>query len=284
LDAVLNNTTPLSDSTMPYLNLLMFLQKYTNNTDSAQLRLKTQAIIDKLVGFTKVPANGSLVFGDSMYSGQMYTSNSNSKATYENAVKNNLPIYDTKACDVLLRAYYNITDDDEILYVTNNFDQSLSSNGLNSYTLTAYDSGTRTKLDINLCQNISQSVEIPLSNQTGFNLTQINQLKDQGYNVFDQNDPLFTDRCSIYIDKSTGMDTSLTWRRNHLYQQRKPMCIGINCTLQGVSENSYIKCNCTGLQSDSQVFNEIFDSIISSVSELNVGITVCYFTIPVRNT
>jgi hypothetical protein len=258
---------------MPLLNLLMALEKGSNSTDIKQ---KTEAIVDKVVSFTKVPQNSTVIFGDSMFSGQMYTSNTNSTTTRESAVKNNLPIYDTSACERVLKEHYNITGD-EILYVTGGFDSSLDGNG-SSYKLTAYNSQSKQKLDIDLCQNVSQTVEIPMT-ATNLNLTQYNTLKEAGIDIFNQNDPVFTDRCTAF--NNTGKDTSLTWRRNNLYQKKQPLCIGVSCTFEGISAYNYVQCNCTGLKTESEMVNKLVDTLISSVSKLNVGIIFCYAAVPV---
>jgi hypothetical protein len=259
---------------MPLLNLLMALDK------GSGMKQKTEAIIDKVVSFTNIPTNGTVVIGDSMFSGQLYTSGTNSTTIRENAVTNGLPIYDTAACDKVLKEFYNLTDNDEILYLTGGFNPSLNQEAVSTYKITAYDGQTKQKLNMDLCQNISQTVELPLnSNTTEFNLTQYNEMKEAGIDIFDPEDPFFTDRCATF--NSTGDGTSLSWRRKNLYQKKQPMCIGFSCTFEGISAYNYIKCNCTGLKTDIEMFNKLVDTIISSISKLNVGIITCYTAIPV---
>jgi hypothetical protein len=114
-------------------------------------------------------------------------------------------------------------------------------------------------------------------------LTLYRDLKKEGIDIFNPADPAFTDRCYTHINNETGADTTISWRQQNYIQKISPMCIGINCTYQGISEFDYVQCNCTGLQSDNNIVNELVNFVMTSVSSLNIGVIFCYKVISIVN-
>jgi hypothetical protein len=269
---MLDERKSMDDDVLLKMNLLMLIQNITNTSllDRDKLREVADQVIDKVVTQMKVPENSTFVFGDSMYSGQIYTSDTNS-ISKDNAIMNNLPIYNVTQCENLLKEYYNIS---KIIYMTNSVDGSLTGDSSNSYRITAYDDLSRKKLNLDLCENVQNEIKIPLTN-TDINMTRYTELKEQGIDILNKNDPVFTDRCATFVD-SNGKDTSINWRIENLYQKKMPMCIGFNCTYDGIDEFYYAKCTCTGLQTDVAILNEFVDFFLSKLSELNIGILFCY--------
>jgi hypothetical protein len=138
---------------------------------------------------------------------------------------------------------------------------------------------TKAKLNLDYCEDIQNRVEIPIDTSQ-FNMTLYHELKAQGIDIFDPKESIFNDRCISYTDNSTGTDTTLNWRRKFLYTQKVPMCVGFNCTYQGVSEANFLQCKCGGLNSDSEFLNSVSQMLLNSLSEINIGIVKCYKLIP----
>jgi hypothetical protein len=260
---------------------MMLLETKTDNDPikKNKLNLYSDQIMDKIIANTDIPSNSTVMFGDSMYSGQIYTSN-DIIVSREHAVHNGLPIFETAECEKILREVYNIPVDQEIIYVTSNTDGSMNDKDTTSYKLAAYNSITKERLELNHCSDISNTVSIPLRLNNGLNLTLYNEMKELGIDILNPNDPAFNDKCVSYSDIN-GEDMSLSWRRENLYQQKMPICLGTDCTYTGINEFNYVTCNCTGLQSDSEFINDVTQIILGSLSDINIGIVTCTHVIPV---
>jgi hypothetical protein len=252
----------------------MMLETQTDNVPLKKQELKTKAIQlnDRLVQTSNLTNNSSVIMGDSMFSTYMYRNNE-SKGT---AVSYSHPIYNSTDCENLLVKVYNLTSVDDIVFVTNIINATLidDDSDSNSYKFSAYAGGQ--KLDIDVCDNLTYSIQIPIDNKFSVNLTKYKELKAQGIDTLDPNDPAFTDRCYSHVDNTTGGDTTLNWRQQHYYQQKIPMCIGVNCTYKGISQFDYVECACTGLQTNNMVAIELMNKFLVSASKLNIGIVRCY--------
>jgi hypothetical protein len=259
----------------------MSLEKKTTNDPIKKEMLKQYAneVTDKVVQSIQLPSNNTIVFGNSMYSGQIYKSSDNLLAL-DTGLQNNLPIFNFTQCETLLKKVYNITASEDLIYVTSGIDGNLNTNNSSSYGITVYDSITKKKLNLDYCNNITTSVEVPLPENSGINLTLYNVMKAQGIDILNPNDPVFTDRCMTFTNTSTGQDTTINSRRQNLFQQKTPVCKETNCTYSGINSNNYMKCECSGLDSGSRIVNQITDIVIYSINSVNVGIVTCYYLIP----
>jgi hypothetical protein len=257
----------------------MLLEMKTSNDTLKKQQLKTykEEITDKIVASIDLPSNNTMVFGDSMYAGQIYSSN-DITTSRDNAIANGLPVFNMTECEQILRKVYSLAENSTIIYVTSATDGLLNESNLTSYGITAYDWETKKRLELDNCEDVKNSVEVPLTDTTGLNMTLYNELKEQGIDLFNPNDPIFNDICISYTDNST--DTTLNWRRQHLHPQKMPICVGINCTYQGINEFDYVKCDCTGMNSGSEVLNQISEILLESLSEINIVIVTCYKQIP----
>jgi hypothetical protein len=107
----------IDQDTLGKMNLLMLLDAKTNSLDKENLQNQLDQITDKIVTDIDLPTNGTLLFGEDMYSGQIYTSES-LIAARENAIDNNLSIFNVTECEKKLREMYNMGQNDTIMYVT----------------------------------------------------------------------------------------------------------------------------------------------------------------------
>jgi hypothetical protein len=279
INSVSDGIAPITNNTLSKLNLAMMIQTKTDDSqvEKDKLKLTSTTIIDKYVSSTGLSTNStSQLYGGSMISGQLYLGID--KNVIEAAKNNSLPVYNITQCDIELKNKYNIT---KILYSTNNINSILNKDNTSVYSIKAYDYQTKQKLDLSVCSNITQDIAIPIDRSLDLNLTYYKDMKDKGVDIYNRDDPVFNDRCMTVADPLTGKDTTLTWRRNNIYQQKQPMCIGVNCTYKGIDEFDYISCSCTGLQSDSEFINQVVDYLLVSISEINIGVVFCYMQIPV---
>jgi hypothetical protein len=256
----------------------MALENLNDYSQSEKDRLKIKAIqLNKKIVKSGNFTNGTnMVMGDSMFSTYVYT---NSEVSRENAITLAHPIFNSTDCEDFLIKAYNLTSPDEIVYITNKINSTLNTFDTDSYTYSAYDGITGEKLDLDLCNNLTYSVQMPISNKSEVNLTLYKELKDQGIDIFNPNDPAFTDRCFTHIDNQTGGDTTLNYRKQKYLQQNVPICMGINCTYKGISEFDYVECTCTGLVTDNELINTLVNTFMSAVSKFNIGVIFCYKTI-----
>jgi hypothetical protein len=248
--------------------------KSTNDPlKKAKLINNMEDITDKVVQNIDLEDGDNMVFGDKMYSGQIYTSDDLSLSR-DMAIMNNLPLYNVTECEAILREVYGLTANDTIIYVTGAIDGLYNDKNSTSYKISAYDGKSKKKLDLDNCENAQNSVEIPLSDTSGINMTLYNEMKEQGIDIFNPNDNFYNDRCVSYAANDT--DITIKNRRNILSAQKVPECVGLNCTYQGIGEYNYLKCQCAGLGSSSTIVNQITDMLFDSLSQINVGIVTCY--------
>jgi hypothetical protein len=243
-----------------------------------KLQLYSTEIMDKIVYNIDLTSNSTKLFGDSVFAGQIYKS-SDFEQSLDMAIQNNLPIFNMTECEVQLKQKYNLNKDSEIIYVTSMTDRLMNIQNKTSYNILAYENKTKQKLDLTYC-NKTSTVEMPLTNTSMINLTLYKVMKEQGIDIFNPDDPIFNDICVSYNDNNNLMDTTLNWRRQNLYQQKRPMCIGFNCTYKSINEFNYIKCSCSELDSQSSIINTLSDVLMSTLSEINISIVTCYKQIP----
>jgi hypothetical protein len=88
-------------------------------------------------------------------------------------------------------------------------------------------------------------VKIPIQQNSSIDISMYNEFKNQGINLYDSEDPIYTSRCITFKNKTNGYDTTLNSRRLNLYPNRSVIC-NANCTFQGFDENNYVQCDCSG--------------------------------------
>jgi hypothetical protein len=282
LERVIENTDPMDSATQSKLNLALLLgnqidSENGNRIESNILKLMADELLNKAVLYGNLNnATNSTIIGDKALSSHIYLSSSQ-QDSINVAIKDNFPVYNMTECEATLRKYYNITGD--IVYAANNYDGILNKdNNTNSYTISVYDYETKKKLDLDLCMDDQIEVQLPLTNTSDLNLTFYKEMKNKGIDIFNPDDAAFNDIC--FIDTYNGTDTTINWRREHYLNQKIPMCVGVNCTYQGLTEDNYVTCKCSGLQGDSSLINTIVNYFLESLSDYNIWVIYCYKQIP----
>jgi hypothetical protein len=256
------------------INLALLIQVNMKNysNEIAKLKLLAQELNTLQVKSANLKSNTTLVSGERMFSSHLYNTN-NETLVRENSVINDFAYFNLTNCRNALINFYNLTDDSDIIFQMNNFNASLSERQVNTYTMSAFNSHTIEKLDIDICANITESIQMPLSNLTNFNLTQYKELKKQGVDMLNPNDDYYNDRCKIY-DSELGSDTTLGYRRTNYLGNQIPQCFGFNCEYNGITRDAYINCTC-GIKTDSEMFNEAVNIAVDSIAKINLAIAIC---------
>jgi hypothetical protein len=253
---------------------------YNNKNEIEKLNKLAAELAKKQMLYSNFTNNETMFGGDLMFSSQMYRAG-NATELYKNSVGNNFPVYNISDCQEILKNYYNITNEDKLIYMTTNLDSSLNTDNVNKYSFAVYNSITNEKLDLKLCNSITQHVMMPLTNSSQYNLTEYKQMKTQGIDMYNRNDPYFNDRCSNFIDNTTGADVSINMRRQKFNKQKAPQCMGTNCTYNGINSDNYVNCTCSS-EDEASLFNTPYQYVLNSYSKFNIDIFVCINTIPVK--
>ena len=174
------------------------------------------------------------------YGFHLTTVNNELNSLKEDTPKNH-SIIDLKDCADLLRSQ-NGLDSEEDLVILKYENENPSSDGIDKgIQYEVYLPNSETKLDLSVCANTRITIYVPieLSERTQ---KVYDNMKKQGYNLFDPNDKFYRDICTPYksID---GTDVILLDRVN-FYEQNKLICQK-NCEFEDYTpESKYMKCDC----------------------------------------
>jgi hypothetical protein len=236
------------------------------------IKNKTDTIIENTV---LTNATDGIV-GNNMVSAQiMKSSNSSIDQAVQDAIANDLSIINMTNCIKTLKAYYNLTESDNLIIVKKDTDPSIANNtGSKQVQVDVYTTN-RTKLNISICENDHISVKIPILNKStegnkDLNLTRYSEIKKSGVDIFDPNDSAFTSRCYNYT--YNGYDTTVNSRRQLLYSNTSIQCSD-GCSYTGVDENNYAECDCQG--KTEKVQNNIVDIALGTLTSFNFEIVSC---------
>lgn len=207
------------------------------------------------------------------------TSSDNKKVLDEAARENNLSVLNFTKCEEELKLYYDLPKNMSLLMRKIDFDSLTNLNNLkdsnasNSVTFSFYHPESKQKLNSSICDDVPVSVSLPLKNPTRLNMALYLSLSSSGLDGFDPNSTAFSSRCFPLSDNSSNADTSVNFRRNN-YFQGTAEC-GEGCTYQGLSEDNYMDCNCTGI-GDSEIANTIVGEVLADFPTMNIDIAKCY--------
>ena len=132
-----------------------------------------------------------------------------------------------------------------------------------------------TLIDKKYCLNEKMLVKIPIDTKV-FNLTLYNKYKESGLanNIFDPDDPFYTDRC--LINKINNTEVTILGRRQ-LYQNLTLDC-SKNCILVGIEDIGYVNCNCNITMND-EFSASITNSILKIITNVNIEILKCWHVV-----
>jgi hypothetical protein len=214
------------------------------------------------------------LFGNKDLSIQVSSSDSLSQANQE-ATSNNLSQVDLTECLNKLRAYYNLTKDDQFSIVktdiSTDIDNSDSSAGAKKVKLAIYSLKDYQKLNITVCTDNSIVVKFPLRNNTSFNSEKYAAYKNQSVDIYNPLDRIFTSRC--YPFAINGYDTTINFRRRLIYANHTMSCD--KCTYNGIGEDNLVQCDCSGISDEDVLTPELVTYALDLFDSLNIDIIKC---------
>ena len=143
-------------------------------------------------------------------------------------------------CEDILKEHYHINPNDSLIIIK--FEKMTNISTERTLQYEVYEPYNKTKLDLTLCDNTSISIYIPLILSEELK-DLYNQLKDQGYNLFDINGQFYQDICTPFTTPN-GTDILLDDRITYYYHNNETICQS-NCEFSEYSlESQYLKCNC----------------------------------------
>ena len=195
------------------------------------------------------PANGEpiVINGTDDYVFQV-TTNLNELSTLNGTLINgyNLSMIDLAECEDALKEANNIDDDSPLVLLKFEKITDVSIEKNIQYELYALNSTE--KLDLSVCKDTPVDIYIPieLSSDTK---KKYENLKSQGYDLFDKNSDFYTDICTPY-ESPNGTDVDLSTRNSEFYNKTETSCQQ-NCQYGDYkSDTSYLKCICSVVEED----------------------------------
>ncbi len=213
----------------------------------------------------------------------------NQRYINENAIKNKLATINYTECENLLRNHYKIPHLIPLLMRNIQLDANTILKNLNDYTasdivnIKIFHPETFEKLDLEICKNVSNKVNIPIKDEKNYNLHYYKKIKSKFkgvIDIYDANSIGFNTKCISVLDPDTGSDTTVNSRISNMYQNQTIRCVS-GCEYSGIDENNYVICECLGISDDednidSGISNNSTFDILIRFPEFNYDIFLCY--------
>ena len=201
----------------------------------------------------------------------------------EEDTKSKYSIINLKECvDILKRENGLDPDTDLIILKYENEDYDYSNGNEKSIQYEVYIPNSNKKLDLSVCSNTQIDMYIPVElNEETQKLYE--ELKSQGYNLFDKNDKFYTDICSPYKSKDET-DVLLSDRYNDFFLPNQLNCQA-NCEYSDYDPiKQYLKCRCNVVNNEKMEVKEpkkvTAKSIVKSFYDIlkysNYKVLKCY--------
>ena len=196
------------------------------------------------------------------------------------ANNNNLSIIDLGECkDILIKENNLPEDTDLIILKLENL--ALISNE-KSIQYEVYAPGENKKLDLSVCSRVKINIIYPikLSEETE---KIYNDLKSQGYDLFDKYNKFYKDICTPYKSEN-GHDIILADRNNDFFAKNEIICQA-NCDYSSFSSESYyVRCSCDVANNEKIEAEEPkrvtsknnIDSFVDILKYSNYKVLLCY--------
>ena len=152
----------------------------------------------------------------------------------------NISMIDFSECEQHLKQEYNINENLTLIILKKEKMTNITSEKNIQYQI--YEPINITLLNTSICNNILIKIFIPFSLR-GEILNLYEDLKDNGYNLFDKNDKFYNDICTPF-SSLTGTDIPLSARQKYIFSEYGNLCQE-NCQFTNYSINTkLITCNC----------------------------------------
>ena len=190
----------------------------------------------------------------------------------------NLSIIDLGDCENKLKAINGISDNISLIFLK--FESYYENSAIKNVQYEIYNPITRQKIsDLSVCQNDKIDIYIPtnLDNET---LIIYEDLKNQGYDIYNPNDTFYNDICTKYTSVN-NTDLTLNDRKSIFYDNQ--IFCQENCQYNGINlDIMHAKCECslstTEIEYESKKFSgiKIVTSFYEVIKYSNFLILKCY--------
>ena len=192
----------------------------------------------------------------------------------------NLSIIDLGECETKLKTANNIPEEESlIIFKIENYYQNTT---IKNVQYEIYNPITRVKIeDLSPCKDETIDIYVP-TNLDNYTITIYEEMKNQGYDIFNPNDSFYNDICTKYTSENST-DLTLNDRKNLFYNGSQIFCQE-NCVYQYVNvETLQAKCECsvtesTEIEYEKKAFSgiEIITSFYDTIKYSNFLILKCY--------
>ena len=220
-----------------------------------------------------VQISGNLYFGMSLVS----TESSILDGTKPNI--KNISVIDLGDCAKKLIAAYGLPADTDLIILR------LESLGMDkngkSVQYEVYAPGSNQKLDLSKCSDTKIKIVYPVTLDEETQKL-YDELKSQGYDLFDKNNKFYTDICTPY-KSAEGADIILADRNNDFFAKHEIVCQA-NCEFYGYNAaTSYVSCICDAADKErieaeqpQKATEKKIDSFVDILKFSNYKVLYCY--------
>ena len=154
----------------------------------------------------------------------------------------NTSVIDLKECGDLLKSFYNLDPNTDLIILK--YENLVNSTSEKSIQYEVYAPNITEKLNLSICTEVNFDVEVYVPVQLNEETKKLyEELKEQGYNLFDKNDKFYTDICTPFKSEN-GTDVSLADRYNIFFVENQLSCQD-NCEYSEFNlDSNYLKCEC----------------------------------------
>ena len=192
--------------------------------------------------------------------------------------KSDISIIDLGECEKIIKRNISCEDDPTPLIIikTDTQKEGLKSSVVNYEVYNPY---TKEKIDLSICANVKINILSPV-NLTIEETELYDELKNQGYDLYDANDSFYQDICTQFTTKE-GTDVIISDRKNYYYDINATFCEE-SCTYQGINtENKKVSCSCevqNNIKDDNPNFDreKFFENFYKIEDYTNYKVLYCY--------
>jgi hypothetical protein len=188
---------------------------------------------------------------------------------------------DLDECEQLLKTENNIHDDVNLIFLK--FEKLTKEASEKNVQFEVYNPNNKSQLDLSICHSTPVNLYVPVElNENTQSL--YNNLKESGYDLFNENDSFYQDICTPYKSEK-GTDILLSDRKNDFFgnYNNETTCQS-NCKYSDYSsENHFLKCECNIISNDIDaevpeqfIQAKIFESFYEVLKYSNYKVLKCY--------
>ena len=190
----------------------------------------------------------------------------------------NVSRIDLGECEHILKSYYNIPSEESLIIMKIDIKRQRSLTNQVEYSVYSKDG---TKLDLKLCEKVDISISIPVNIPEGIDIMidQAKEMLEQGYDIYDTDDPFYNDICSSYTSND-NTDITLEDRRKEFYKNIT-FCED-NCSYNGFDiETMMVNCICgikeeVDIEADRFSISTVKNEFKSVISNSNIRVFKCF--------